>query len=602
MALSCAHCANQAEQRKGCDNSGMNTQDSGFTNIADSLRQSAQQNPERIAMRCPGKDGSYSIALSCGELDSRSTDIAAGLQRLGIRRGMRCVVMVRPTPEFFLAMFALFRLGAVPVLVDPGIDKRALRQCLAEAQPDAFIGIPLAMFARIVLGWARGVKYRISTGRNAWFADTTLARIEREGAANPVDFGETNADDIAAILFTSGSTGIPKGVVYRHRHFLAQIRMLRQAFGIEPGGVDLPTFPPFALFAPALGLTSIIPDMDPTQPAKADPRKLHAAIRRFAVSQMFGSPALMRVLAEHGEPLPGVMRATSAGAPVPPDVVEKLLRLMPEGGQLWTPYGATECLPVAVIEGRELITLRERTETGAGTCVGRPVPGNQVRIIAISDEAIHDWRDVQQVAQGVVGEITVAGPVATDAYFNRDTQTRLAKISETLADGSQRIVHRMGDLGYFDELGRLWFCGRKSQRVVLAAGGTLCTEQVEPVFNTHPAIARSALVAVPAQAQPDRLELSQGDSGQLRQHASTPAGNAACLCVELRADVGAEQWPRIREELQHIANGHVHTARITHFLHYPGSFPVDIRHNAKIGREKLGQWARQQLSATEDRK
>ncbi|PJK14168.1 peptide synthase [Lysobacteraceae bacterium NML07-0707] len=579
----------------------MNTQDSGFTNIADTLRQRAQQNPERIAMRCPGKRGDYPVALTTGELDSRSTDIAAGLHRLGLRRGMRCVVMVRPTPEFFLAMFALFRLGAVPVLVDPGIDKRALRQCLAEAKPDAFIGIPLAMLARLVLGWARGVKYRITTGRSAWFADTTLAAIESDGKTNPVDFGTTCADDIAAILFTSGSTGVPKGVVYRHRHFLAQIDMLRQAFGIEPGGVDLPTFPPFALFAPALGLTSIIPDMDPTRPAQADPRKLHAAIRRFGVSQMFGSPALMRVLAEHGAPLPGVMRATSAGAPVPPEVVAKLLQLMPEGGQLWTPYGATECLPVAVIEGRELITLRERTEAGAGTCVGRPVPGNQVRIIAISDDAIGDWRDVQEVPQGVVGEITVAGPVATDAYFNRDAQTRLAKIHETLSDGTSRIVHRMGDLGYFDGEGRLWFCGRKSQRVVLATGSTLCTEQIEPVFNTHPDVARTALVAVPAPATSGGLTLSQGDAGQLRQQSDTPAGNAACLCVELRAGVNPQEWPRIEAELRHLAEGMVHTARISHFLHYPGSFPVDIRHNAKIGREKLGQWAQRQLPGAKDR-
>ncbi|PJK07827.1 peptide synthase [Lysobacteraceae bacterium NML08-0793] len=573
----------------------MNTQDADFTNIADTLRQRAQQNPERIVMRCPGKDGRYQVEISTGELDARSTHIAAGLYRLGIRRGMRCVVMVRPTPAFFLVMFALMRMGAVPVLVDPGIDKRALKQCLAEAAPDAFIGIPLAMFARLVLGWARGVKYRISTGSRAWFADTTLAAIEREGAANPQDFGSTATDDPAAILFTSGSTGVPKGVLYRHRHFLAQIQMLRDAFGIAPGGVDLPTFPPFALFAPALGLTSIIPDMDPTQPAKADPRKLHAAIRRFGVSQMFGSPALMRVLAEHGEPLPGVMRATSAGAPVPPDVVEKLLRLMPEGGQLWTPYGATECLPVAVIEGRELITLRARTEAGAGTCVGRPVPGNEVRIIAITDEAIGDWRQAQEVPQGVVGEITVAGPVATDSYFNREAQTRLAKIRETLPDGSSRIVHRMGDLGYLDGEGRLWFCGRKSQRVVLAAGGTLCTEQIEPVFNTHPDVARTALVPVPVAAQKGGLELNQGDAGQLRQNADTPAGNAACLCVELRAGVAASEWPRIREELQKTADGQVHTARVTHFLHYPGSFPVDIRHNAKIGREKLAEWAKQQL-------
>src|SRR5690606_6919254 len=172
-----------------------------------------------------------------------------------------------------------------------------------------------------------------------------------------------------------------------------QVGMLRDAFGIAPGGVDFPTFPPFALFDPALGLTSIIPDMDPTRPADADPRKLHAAIARFGADQLFGSPALMRVLADHGAPLPTLRRVTSAGATVPPEVVEKILALLPDEARFGTPYGATECLPVAVIEGRELLSLRTRTEQGAGTCVGRPVAPNHVRIIGTRDDAIETWSD-----------------------------------------------------------------------------------------------------------------------------------------------------------------------------------------------------------------
>ena len=439
--------------------------------------------------------------------------------------------------------------------------------------------------------WAKSARIRITTGRHAWLVDATLADVERDGATIAHDFGTTQGEDIAAILFTSGSTGVPKGVVYRHRHFIAQIDMLRRAFGIQPGGVDLPTFPPFALFDPALGLTSIIPDMDPTRPARADPRTLHAAIRRFGVTQLFGSPALMRVLAEHGEPLPGVMRATSAGAPVPPAVVAKMLSLLPDGAQLWTPYGATECLPVAVIEGRELLTLRARTEAGAGTCVGRPVEGNTVRIIAITDAAIADWSDAREVPAGIVGEISVAGPSATDSYFNRDAQTALAKIRERLPDGGERIVHRMGDLGYVDAEGRLWFCGRKSQRVVVDAHTTLCTEQVEPVFNTHPDVARTALVGVPRGADAARLEL---DAGSGRHESTRTAGMQPVLCVELRAAIAAGEWPRIEGELRRLANGYVHTAKVERFLHHPRAFPVDIRHNAKIGREKLAAWAAKQ--------
>ena len=537
-------------------------------NIAAALPRLARERPEQVAMRCPGRGGGYQVAITCAQLDARSDAIAAGLARRGIVRGTRTVVMVRPTPEFFLLMFALFKAGAVPVLVDPGIDRRALKQCLDEARPEAFIGIPLALLAKALLGWAKSARVRITTGSRAWLADATLADVERDGAGAGPQLADTAPDDVAGLLFTSGSTGVPKGVVYRHRHFVAQVGMLRDAFGIEAGGIDLPTFPPFALFDPALGLTSIIPDMDPTRPAKADPRKLHAAIRRFGVTQLFGSPALMRVLAGHGEPLPTVRRVTSAGAPVPPEVVARMLALLPPDAQLWTPYGATECLPVAVIEGRELLALRERTEAGSGTCVGRPVARNTVRIIRIDDGAIADWSDALQVAPGQVGEITVAGPSATDAYFNRDAQTALAKIRERLPDGGERIVHRMGDLGWFDGDGRLWFCGRKSQRVVVDAVTTLCTEQVEPVFNAHPGVARTALVGTGAQGM-----------------------QSPVLCVELNAGIGKREWPRIERELRHLGEGFVHTAKVDTFLRYPKPFPVDIRHNAKIGRETLARWA-----------
>jgi olefin beta-lactone synthetase len=263
---------------------------------------------------------------------------------------------------------------------------------------------------------------------------------------------------------------------------------------------------------------------------------------------------------------------TSAGAPVPPEIVAKMRALLPADAQLWTPYGATECLPVAVIEGRELQATREATERGAGTCVGRAVAPNEVRIVRIDDTAIAEWSDALLVGEGQVGEITVAGPTVTDAYFNRDEATRLAKIRESLADGSERIVHRMGDLGWIDRDGRLWFCGRKSQRVVVDELATLCTEQVEPVFNTHRDVRRTALVGVGARG------------------AQKPV-----LCVELNAGIAGTQHARIADELRHIGEGFVHTATVDTFLFHP-RFPVDIRHNAKIGREKLAGWATRQLA------
>ncbi|WP_459040833.1 olefin beta-lactone synthetase [Stenotrophomonas sp. PSU-St83] len=543
-------------------------------NIAARLPELARERPDQIAIRCPGRRGAgngmaaYDVTLDYRQLDARSDAMAAGLAGYGIGRGVRTVVMVRPSPEFFLLMFALFKLGAVPVLVDPGIDRRALKQCLDEAQPEAFIGIPLAHVARLALRWAPSATRLVTVGRRLAWGGTTLAALERAGAQAGPMLAATDGEDMAAILFTSGSTGVPKGVVYRHRHFLGQIELLGSAFGMEAGGVDLPTFPPFALFDPALGLTSVIPDMDPTRPAQADPARLHDAIQRFGVTQLFGSPALMRVLARHGRPLPSVTRVTSAGAPVPPDVVATIRDLLPAGAQFWTPYGATECLPVAVVEGHELERTRAATEGGAGTCVGNVVAPNEVRIIAIDDAPLADWSQVRVLATGEVGEITVAGPTATDSYFNRPQATAAAKIAETLADGSTRIVHRMGDVGYFDAQGRLWFCGRKTQRVE-TPHGPLYTEQVEPVFNTVQGVARTALVGVgPAGAQ------------------------VPVLCVELQR--GQSDSPALHEALRALAGARLPEAGLQHFLVHP-AFPVDIRHNAKIGREKLAVWASAEL-------
>ena len=543
-------------------------------NIAAVLPRMAAERGEQIAMRCPGRRGfdgfaRYDLTLSYRQMEDRSNAIASGLRQIGIARGLRTVVMVRPSPEFFLLMFALFKLGAVPVLVDPGIARSALKRCLDEAEPGAFIGIPLAHAARRLFGWSRSARIQITVGRRWFWGGPTLAQVEALGAQAPSQMIDTAPDDMAALLFTSGSTGLPKGVVYRHRHFIAQIDMLRTAFGVEAGGVDLPTFPPFALFDPALGLTSIIPDMDPTRPAQADPRKLIDAIERFGVDQLFGSPALVAVLARHGARLPGIRRVTSAGAPVPPDVVAKIRALLPDDAQLWTPYGATECLPVAVIEGRELQSTRGDTERGVGTCVGRPVPPNLVRVIGISDDALPEWNDHLELAPGALGEITVIGPSTTDEYFRRPEATALAKIRERLADGSERIVHRMGDLGWFDGQGRLWFCGRKSDRVLTDIGG-LYTEQVEPVFNVHPDVRRTALVGV-------------GEKGHQRP----------VLCVELQPAVKKDAQARILAELEKLGQGFVHTGRIESFLVHP-KFPVDIRHNAKIGREQLALWAAKQ--------
>ncbi len=545
-------------------------------NVAGALAVQARQHPEQPAMHYPvGVRQGCIEYLSCSyrELDELSDNWARGLQDAGIGRGARTALMVPPGLDFFAVFFALFKVGAVPVLIDPGIGLKPLRACLNEASPEAFIGITRAQLARVLLRWAPdSINKTITIGPRLGWGGHTSRQIVAAGSKSGGSVLEaTRPDDTAAILFTSGSTGIPKGVVYRHRHFTAQVDMLRQAFGIEPGDINLPTFPPFALFDPALGMTSVIPYMDPTRPARARPELLAQAIERFGVTTIFGSPALLRVLGDYAQresrTFTTVKRVISAGAAVPIDVIRKLERALPDDTPLFTPYGATECLPVSNLSSQDITPeLEQAMNSGAGICVGQPVPPNRVGVISISDQAEPYLDDSLLFPPGETGEIVVHGPTTTDQYWRRDEQTRLAKTT----DLEGVTWHRMGDVGYIDDAGRLWYCGRKSQRVILAEE-TLFTDQLEAVFNTHPEVRRTALVGVQR-------------SGRTQ----------AVLCVELLEKRGKADRERIRGDLLAIALGNPRTQRIENILFHP-AFPVDIRHNAKIGREKLAAWARGRL-------
>ena len=541
------------------------------TNIADYLPEMAARQPDAPAIICPwGRRGGR---LTYRELDSRSNEIARGLEAVGIGRGIRTVLMVPPGLELFALAFALFKAGAVPVLVDPGIGLKHLKACLGNARPEAFIGVPKAHAARVLLGWARStVRTRITVGKRVFWGGRTLHQVETMGAeAPPAAVAATRAEDVAAIVFTSGSTGPPKGVVYRHGNFMAQVEAIRDAYGIEPGEVNLPTFPLFALFDPALGMTTVIPEMDPTRPAKVDPQKIIGPVREFGVTTMFGSPALLDTVGRwgvaHGAELPTVRRVISAGAPVPPRIIERFQKLLTGGGAIHTPYGATESLPVATTSSLEILSdTRHATDRGAGTCVGHPVGSIDAAIIPIDDGPIRSWSDDLMVEQGVVGEIVVKGPQVTREYFNAAGHTELAKIRD-----GESVRHRMGDLGYFDEEGRLWFCGRKTQRV-RTTEGTLYTVPCESVFNTHPEVFRTALVGV-------------GEPGQ--EH--------PVLCVEPEPGVKRSRQEQIRAELLEIGRAFDHTKSIATVLFHP-AFPVDIRHNAKIGRSALAAWATPRVS------
>ncbi len=401
----------------------------------------------------------------------------------------------------------------------------------------------------------------------------TLDELAERGDPNSSPLVVAAADP-AAIIFTTGSTGPPKGVLYRHGNFFEQVSQLQEFYGIEPGEIDLPGFPLFGLFNCAMGVTTVIPDMDPTRPARVDPRNIIEAVNDWQVTQAFGSPAIWNRVGRHCEALGGVRlptlkRVLSAGAPVPAHVLLRMVACMASDGDVHTPYGATEALPVASIAASEVLNeTSERTRHGAGVCVGRRFSGIQWKVIQIVDGPIAKLSDTVELPPGEIGELIVRGAVVTTEYATRREANRLGKI----LDG-ERVWHRMGDVGYLDDRERFWFCGRLAHRVLTAAG-PMYTERCEAIFNNHAAIYRSALVGV------------------------GPAGTQRPVII-------CEPWPgrmpknrrgrqRLLSELAEVGRSSPLTESIRDFFLHP-SLPVDIRHNAKIFREKLAPWAARRL-------
>lgn len=577
---------------------------SPYYNIAERLTQMAQLIPNAIAIAEPSFQGKKAKrdangkreykTITFAELDRDTDQIAAGLQAAGIKPGMRLVLMVRQGIDFISLVFALYKTGATLVLIDPGMGLKRMLVCLKEANPDGFVGIPAAQYARILYKrWFPNAKHNLNVGKGPFLFGLSLDQLRKGPRLKPKN-PQTTLDDPAAIIFTSGSTGVAKGVLYTYRMFKTQVEEISKRLNITPGAVDLVGFPFFGLFDAGMGTTAIIPDMDTTKPASCNPELLLEAIRDWKINQAFGSPALWTRVVRHclknGVQLDTLKSIAIAGAPVSFELLKKLRMILPDDANIVTPYGATESLPLAAIESREVLEETWiKTCQGGGVCVGKFFdPPLEHKIIPVTDAPIQRLVDVETYPNGKIGELLVSGPQCSPRYVTRPEANTLA-----LVEGENgQMWRRVGDVGYFDEQDRFWFCGRKSHRVETPYG-PMFSIPCEAISNNSPKVFRSALVGVPLSAnfrEPEKLDVR---AQKFRSVWKEPGMVVEPVPEALpRNEVEAEQ---LKNEVLELLKKSPLTSSIDKVF-ICKSLPVDVRHNAKINRELLCEWATAQLN------
>jgi len=538
---------------------------SDIINVSEYLKINAEKYPDKPALLYPEK-------VTYRELEEKVNNYSSGLYNSGIKVGTRTLVLVPAGTDFFVLIFSLLRIGAVPVMIDPGMGLKAMIRVLSDLEPEAFIGIPKAHLLRLANPEIfKSVRVMITTGDIKIRKTATISNLLNISDGHYVKH-PADAADVAAIFYTSGSTGPAKGVIYTAGMLKNQIEITRNQFGVSTAEIDLCTFPLLGLFAICHGNSSVIADMDMVHPARLDPAKVIKNILDFGCTQMFGSPMVLNKLAEYGLKrdikLLSLRKIISAGAPVHLKTLESFGRMISDKAEIHTPYGATEALPVTDITASELSGLISGDdENGSGICVGKPVVPAEARIIDITDEPLPSWDKVKIMPVNRIGEIVVKGPWVSPCYFRNSNADKASKIP---AEAKKEIWHRMGDLGKIDTHGRLWFYGRKSHRVKTIAS-TMFTIPCEAVFNRHPHVARSALVGINSD----------------RSGAKKPV-----IVIELKP--GFRPNRKLMKELNELKNSSKLTEGISEIL-FKNNFPVDPRHNAKIFREKLAFWAEKRI-------
>ncbi len=508
--------------------------------------------------------GGVKRSITFDELDADVRRVAAGLVDLGVAKGDRVAVLVPPGIDLAVCIYGCWRMGAVVVVADAGLGVRGMSRALTSADPEYLIGIPRALAAARALRWPGG---RISTTSlhparaRLLQVRASLDDLRRRGERQPAPPTPTSLDE-AVIGFTSGATGPAKGVSYRHHQLEAQRDALVDLYAIGPSDSLVAAFGPFALFGPAMGIPSVVPDMEVTAPGSLTAPALAEAVQAVQATLVFASPAALSNVAEtaggmssdQAAALQGVRLLMSAGAPVPVAVLREVGELMPNA-EPHTPYGMTEVLPVADISLAQI----EAAAQGNGVCVGIPVRGVEVAISAL--DSVGKATGPLTNEDGVVGEVCIRAAHMRDGYD---------KLWMTQHAASQPAGwHRSGDVGHLDGTGRLWIEGRMGH-IVTTAAGPVTPVGIEHAVSALPEVTHAAVVGV------------------------GPVGTQQLVVVVVPVD--RSRLPDLADEdLADLVRAKVDAADVAAVMTAP-SLPVDKRHNSKIDRTRISRWAERVLA------
>lgn len=542
--------------------------------ITEKITLNALNDPYGVAMMHPsGRDNAARIIFSLQTfkmLNEESDVIAHQLEEAGLVKGMRTLVFMEPGPDQTAVFQALFKIGAVPVIISPGLSRSEFLQCVKDASAEAFIGSPRGHLSRLInTSCFNSVSTVITMGRFRFWKGHLVSPVVEEIRAYSTQPGAP--DESALIFYTQGITGRPKGVIHTVQTLGATLSLLNGLMDFKQGDTALCLHPFFAILFPAMGITSITPPLDLNYPLEADMERLTGLIRKAGVTHIMASPAFFSMmgghLAEMGLSLPSIRKIICFGAQVIPEYMADFMATIPEDASMTLCYGSTEAFPVSAFDIREMFSdTKHLSEKGFGICVGKPMPECQTGLIPIRDEVFSHFDADFFLPDGEVGELAVQGDHVSRRYFENPDGEANAKMKGP----DQTLWHRTGDLAWRDKKGRLWLCGRKSS-MVKTAQGPLYALSCETIFNTHPEVQRSALVGI-------------GDSTE----------KVPVVIVELRQKCGKKRKAAIFEELFDIAKENGVTSTIDTIL-FHDALPVDGYHLTEIMRDELVAYAQKQV-------